>query len=153
VIEPGLSGLIFVWAKRCRNIAQFRLKVHIVEYFLVKEEDKRMALSTQEQMLVEQRVTNEAKSAGVAYLLLIFFGGFGAHRFYLGSTGSAIAMLIMSILGWLTVAIGVGLFLLAAVGIWLIVDLFLIPGIIQQHKDQVRQRLSMQMGSASSLPA
>lgn len=101
-----------------------------------------MALSTQEQMLVEQRVTNEAKSAGVAYLLLIFFGGFGAHRFYLGKTGTAIAMLIMFILGWLTLALVVGIFLLAIVGIWCLVDLFLIPGIVQQHKDSVRMQLS-----------
>lgn len=104
-----------------------------------------MALSTQEQMLVEQRVANEAKSAGVAYLLLIFFGGFGAHRFYLGKTGSAIAMLIMFILGWLTLALVVGAALLVIVGLWCLVDLFLIPGIIQQHKDGVRQKLSSHM--------
>ena len=28
------------------------------------------------------------KSVGVAYLLWAFFGGFGAHRFYLGRSGS-----------------------------------------------------------------
>lgn len=106
-----------------------------------------MALSTQEQMLVEQRVTNEAKSAGVAYLLLIFFGGFGAHRFYLGKTGSAIAMLIMFILGWLTLALVVGAALLVAVGLWCLVDLFLIPGMVQNHKDSVRQNLSAKMVS------
>ncbi len=49
-----------------------------------------MNLTTQQQMLVEQRVTNDAKSPVVAYLLLIFLGGFGAHRFYLGQTGTAI---------------------------------------------------------------
>lgn len=111
-----------------------------------------MALSTQEQMLVEQRVTNEAKSTGLAYLLLIFFGGLGIHRFYLGKTGTGVAMLIMTILGFLTVAIAIGVVLLAIVGIWLLVDLFLIPGMVQQHKDSVRQRLSSSMvavGAAS----
>jgi TM2 domain-containing membrane protein YozV len=119
-------------------------------YFQVNKGTFGMVLSTQEQMLVEQRVTNEAKSAGVAYLLLLFVGGFGAHRFYLGKTGSAIAMLIMFILGWLTLALVVGGVLLVIVGIWCLVDLFLIPGIIQQHKDGVRQRLSSQMITAGA---
>ncbi|NUB42925.1 TM2 domain-containing protein [Fertoebacter nigrum] len=104
-----------------------------------------MTLNTQEQMLVEQRVTNEAKSAGVAYLLVIFFGGLGAHRFYLGSTGSAAAMLVIFILGWITLPIVVGGFLLFAIGIWVLVDLFLIPGMVQKHKEATRQRLSSQM--------
>ena len=34
-----------------------------------------MSISTQEQILIEQRVTNEAKSIGVAYLLWFFLGG------------------------------------------------------------------------------
>jgi TM2 domain-containing membrane protein YozV len=106
------------------------------------ERNAEMALTTQEQILVEQRVMNEAKSAGVAYLLLIFFGGFGAHRFYLGKTGSAAAILIMFILGWLTLAVMVGGLLLLIVGLWCLVDLFLIPGMVQQHKDSVRQKFS-----------
>lgn len=82
---------------------------------------------------VRQQMLYDAnrKSAGVAYLLAIFLGGFGAHRFYLGEKGTAITQLILTIVGWLTVIIVVGLFLLAAVGIWLIVDLFLIPGIVR----------------------
>ena len=108
-----------------------------------------MALSTQEQMLVEQRVTNEAKSAGVAYLLLIFFGGLGAHRFYLGKTGSAVAMLILTILGWLTIAVAVGAVFLIVVGLWILVDLFLIPGMVQQHKDSVRLKFSAHVMSTS----
>lgn len=99
-----------------------------------------MSLTTQQQMLIEQRITNDAKSPVVAYLLLIFLGGFGAHRFYLGKTGTAITMLIMFVLGWLTLVLGVGLLLLIAVGIWSLVDIFLIPGMVQQDKDAIRQR-------------
>ncbi len=73
------------------------------------------------------------KSAGVAYLLLIFLGGFGAHRFYLGKTGTAVGQLALSLLGWLTVMIGVGFLLLAALGVWLIVDLFLVPSIAREQ--------------------
>lgn len=99
-----------------------------------------MSLTTQQQILVEQRITNDAKSPVVAYLLLIFLGGFGAHRFYLGQTGTATTMLVLTILGLMTFVIVVSMFMLAAVGIWCIVDIFLIPGMIQQDKDAIRQR-------------
>lgn len=104
-----------------------------------------MALSTQQQMLVEQRVANDAKSMLVAYLLLIFLGGFGAHRFYLGRTGSAVTMLILFILGWITIWILIGSLMLIAVGIWLIVDLFLIPGMVEADRKSTRARISEEL--------
>lgn len=36
------------------------------------------------------------KSRAVAFLLSFFLGAFGAHRFYAGRGGSAIAMLILT---------------------------------------------------------
>jgi TM2 domain-containing membrane protein YozV len=96
-------------------------------------------------MLIEQRIANDGKSIVVAYLLLIFFGGFGAHRFYLGRTGSAVAQLILFILGWLTFVFVVGIALLLVVGIWVIVDIFLVPGIVQAQKETMRQRLTQEM--------
>jgi len=64
------------------------------------------------------------KSVGVTYLLWLFLGGFGGHRFYIGRTGSAVAMLAMSIIGWATIWIGIGLLPLSILGVWLIVDAF-----------------------------
>jgi TM2 domain-containing membrane protein YozV len=100
-----------------------------------------MGLSVQERMLIEQRVTNEAKSVGAAYLLWFFLGYFGAHRFYLGRAGSGAAQLILLVLGCLTAFI-VGSIPLVGLGIWLIVDAFLIPGMIDEQKGTVRQRLT-----------
>lgn len=102
-----------------------------------------MTLSTQQQMLIEQRVTNEAKSTGAAYLLWFFLGQLGAHRFYLGRPGSGIVQLLLCIMGWATVVIVVGIVPLIILGIWWVVDAFLIPGMIQSQKDKVRQNLSM----------
>lgn len=92
-------------------------------------------LNTQQQMLIEQRLTNSKPSAGVAYLLLIFLGLFGAHRFYLGRTGSAVAQLLLtiSVIGFV-----ISWF-------WVFIDLFLIPGMIREKQDAERQRLTVQM--------
>lgn len=81
-----------------------------------------MGISLQEQMLIEQRVTNEAKSVGAAYLLWFFLWFVSAHRFYLGRPGTA----ILQILSYLV-----------------LIDLFLIPGMVQQHKNEVRKRLTL----------
>jgi TM2 domain-containing membrane protein YozV len=103
-----------------------------------------MHLDTQQQILIEQRIQNDAKSPVVAYLLLIFLGMFGAHRFYLGKTGTAVTMLILTILGIASLVVVVGVFLLAAVGIWTLVDIFLVPGLIREDREQMRQRLTME---------
>jgi TM2 domain-containing membrane protein YozV len=102
-------------------------------------------LHTQERILIEQRVANDAKSPVLAYLLLIFVGGLGIHRFYLGRTGTGIAQLLLFVIGWLTIAVVLGFVLLAVLGIWLIVDLFLIPGIVQAQKEATRQRLTQEL--------
>jgi len=94
----------------------------------------KMGLGTTEQMLIEQRITNDSKNAVIAYLLWFFLWPFGAHRFYLGRIGSAVIMLILS----LTL---VGLFVTI---IWAIVDLFLIPGMVREDRDKLRQQLTME---------
>ncbi len=91
-------------------------------------------LTTQDKILIEQRITNEKPSLSTAFLLGIFLGVFGAHRFYLGRTGSAIAMLILT-------CTLVGLIISIP---WHIVDWFLIPGMVQEKTDQLRRDLTMQ---------
>lgn len=88
-----------------------------------------MGLSTQEQMLIEQRVANEAKSVGAAYLLWLFLWFVSGHRFYLGRPGTA----ILQILSYFII---IGF-------VWLLVDAFLIPGMVQKQKEDVRKRLTM----------
>ncbi|WP_045387866.1 TM2 domain-containing protein [Falsirhodobacter sp. alg1] len=95
----------------------------------------------QQQILIEQRVTNESKSAGIAYALWFFTGSLGGHRFYLGRTGTGLAMLALLIVGVATSILGVGLALLAALGIWVLIDAFLIPGMISADRNALRDRL------------
>lgn len=98
------------------------------------------------QLLIEQRVTNESKSPFVAYLLAILLWGFGAHRFYLGRYMSGAIMLVMSGLGWLTMPILIGWLPIALVAIWMIFDLFLIPGMIREDQAVLRQQLLVEAG-------
>ena len=67
------------------------------------------------------------KDVAAAILFGIFLGGFGAHNFYLDRTGVAIAQLLLTIVGWLTAWFFVGFFLIIGVGIWVLIELFMIP--------------------------
>ena len=98
-----------------------------------------LSLDTQAMMAFE----SQKKSAGVAYLLWFFTGGFGGHRFYLGRAGSAVAQLFLSLLGWpLVIAGGFGFLLLVPLGVWLLIDLFTLGGMVSDHTAQIMVRLN-----------
>jgi TM2 domain-containing membrane protein YozV len=82
------------------------------------------------------------KSTLVAYLLWFFLGYFGAHRFYLGSTGPAIAQLIITLVSIITSFFIIGLVGLFAMFIWWVVDAFLIPGMIANHNSRLIAHLT-----------
>lgn len=71
------------------------------------------------------------KTAVVAYLLWFFLGWFGAHNFYLGRIGVAVAQLILTI-----TVIG-----FVVTFFWVIVDAFLIPGWIRQQNNLLAAQL------------
>ena len=74
-----------------------------------------------------------SKERLVAFLLCGFLGIFGAHRFYAGRTISAVIMLILTILGWLTAFLGVGLVFIGIVSIWALIDFIIV--LIGKFKD------------------
>lgn len=90
------------------------------------------------------------KSVGLAFVFWLFTGGVGGHRFYLGRTGSAVGQLVLSVLGWLTLVAGIGLVFLGALGIWLLVDVFLLSGMVREHNDALMARLNLANGTAAS---
>ena len=91
-----------------------------------------MEPTTQEKILIEQRVTNEGPSIVLAYVLWFFLGAFSAHRFYLGRTGTAILQILLN-------CILVGL-------IWDVLDLFLNPGMVRAKQASLRARLTRDLG-------
>lgn len=62
------------------------------------------------------------KSKIAAGILQIFLGTLGIGRFYMGSTGIAVAQLVLTILGWLTTVILIGFLLLPIVAVWALID-------------------------------
>ena len=84
------------------------------------------------------------KSLVLAYLAWLFFGVFGVHRFYLGRRKTAFAMLALAIgpfvigflLGFLGLAgadveHGLSRVAWAILLVWMLVDIFLIPGMVE----------------------
>lgn len=89
----------------------------------------------------------QMKSTGVAYVLLIFLGGLGAHHFYLNHTGRAIAQLLLWIFGVLPSIFRLGggnmspFTLLAVVlVVWLVVDLFTLAGEVREYNQTAPNR-------------
>ncbi len=73
------------------------------------------------------------KSVAATYLLWFFLGIFGAHRFYAGSKKTGIAQLILlviPIVGW------------ALLALWLLADLFLIPGLVRDYNMQLIEEIT-----------
>jgi len=70
--------------------------------------------------------TEGTKSKMVAGLLAIFLGSLGIHNFYLGYTTKAIIQLVLTIVGYMTMCLIIGFFIVLGVEIWAIVEAVLI---------------------------
>ena len=77
-------------------------------------------------------MVQQPKSMAVAYLLWFFLGSPGIHKFYLNQTGQGILYLCLFLTGWATVWFLIGIIPLVILGILLIIDIFLIPGRVNQ---------------------
>lgn len=69
----------------------------------------------------DTEAATQHKSVGLAYALWFFFGGLGGHRFYLGHIGYALGML----------------FTLGGLGIWALIDAFLLAGAVRRKNDEI----------------
>lgn len=74
-------------------------------------------------------------------MLLLFLGGLGVHRFYLGFNNLAIAQLVCFIIGILTVWIGIGILPLLFTGIVAFIDLFLTVGLTERANATIEQHI------------
>lgn len=103
-----------------------------------------MTSDVQEENIKSMRYDANKKSIVVAYLLWFFVGSLGGHRFYLGRIMSAIILLILTIVCFIITfaTLGLGGFVFLVPGLWLLVDLFLVPGITSAQNNQLIDDLS-----------
>jgi TM2 domain-containing membrane protein YozV len=114
-------------------------------------------LSVNELMVLNSELRDSEKSLGIAYLMLIG-GHWGIHRFYLKRKKTAfgqLALFLFAGLFYILAAVSgvfenntfvILCFLLTALAalalaIWIIVDLFLLPGMVKAWNSQVEQQL------------
>ena len=77
------------------------------------------------------------KSAALAYVLWFFLGLFGIHRIYLKKTTSGVIMLVIGLLSVPLTYVLIGYVGWLVVGVWAIVDLFLIPGWTRDYNNRL----------------
>ena len=83
------------------------------------------------------------KSVMVAYVLWFFFGWLGAHRFYLRRIASAVVMLVLCIVSVPLTIVAIGYVGFAVLGVWALVDAFLIPGLTRDYNNRLITSLGM----------
>lgn len=82
-------------------------------------------LTSEELQLLSSEMSKKQKSTGTTWLLWFFTSSLGGHRFYLGKTGSAVGMLLT----------------LGGLGIWSLIDLFLLNGMIRNTNDKIENEI------------
>ncbi|SFS44957.1 NINE protein [Paenibacillus sp. BC26] len=115
-------------------------------------------LTLSELLILNSELRGAEKSPAVAYLMLLG-GHLGLHRFYLKRIGSGIAQLLLfiaAVLFYFVSAISsavsstsaftilaIILCILSGVAlfVWVIVDLFLLPGMIRSYNEGVKQEI------------
>lgn len=95
---------------------------------------ERQKLSPQEEqsrfMQAQARYEGDQKSPVVMWLMWLFLGGIGGHRYYLGNVGYAVGMTLT----------------LGGLGIWTLIDAFFINGALRRENAKIRQTHFNQAG-------
>jgi TM2 domain-containing membrane protein YozV len=119
-------------------------------------------LTDRQLSVFNSEMAKHQKSTGVAYVLWIFLGTIGIHKFYMGKGKQGLLYLLLGLAGWIALIVGfasgagaetaeaagaamapglvVGVVLLGILGILLLVDLFTIPRqISRQYEAKERE--------------
>lgn len=97
----------------------------------------KQGLTSEQLLMVNAEVERKGKNKMVMYLLWWFTGAIGGHRFYLGDTGYAVAMLL---LGWATLFI------------WPLIDVFFIGKRLEAYNERLELEAIQQVKSQSNAP-
>lgn len=124
--------------------------------------DKKAQLSEKQLVILESELKKKRKSMPLAYILLIFLGFLGVHKFYLGKTKQGVLYVLLSVVGFISLVVGeftglisfgasgttlftFGLVCAGVLGVMLIIDLFTTPGQVRQFNETVESRIIDQL--------
>jgi TM2 domain-containing membrane protein YozV len=96
-------------------------------------------LSERELALLESEMRARSKSTLVAFVLWLFLGMLGAHRFYLNRKG--IAFVVTFVVGLALTVIIVGFLVLFVEGIFVLIDAFRLPRFVEQANAATEQQV------------
>ncbi|WP_128895821.1 TM2 domain-containing protein [Longirhabdus pacifica] len=82
-------------------------------------------LTTQQLQMLSGEFEKRKKSTGTTWILWLFLGGIGGHRYYLGNIPQAIIMTLT--LGFL--------------GFWTLIDAFMISGAIRKANEKIESEI------------
>jgi len=77
------------------------------------------------------------RSLAVSYALWFLVGLLGGHRFYNRKFASAILQMISTLFGLLLTLVFIGV-----IGIWVLIDVFLIPGWVKRYNSKLVESIS-----------
>lgn len=87
-------------------------------------------LSSQELLILQSELDKKGKSKTPAWLLWLFTGGIGGHRYYMGDIGYAVAMTLT----------------LGGLGVWSLIDAFFINGAIDKKNEEIERDVMVKLG-------
>ncbi|WP_204256704.1 TM2 domain-containing protein [Mammaliicoccus sciuri] len=87
-------------------------------------------LSSQELLILQSELDKKGKSKTPAWLLWLFTGGIGGHRYYMGDVGYAVLMTLT----------------LGGLGLWTLIDAFLINGAIDKKNEEIERDVMVKLG-------
>ena len=119
----------------------------------IKEKEQ---LTEKQMSILNSEMDKRKKSVGLSYVLFIFFGSLGVHKFYLGNKKMGIIYLVLGIFGWIAILTGsisaissegasgggasiIGLICIIVLAIMLLVDLFTIPKQVRKKYEEEEQ--------------
>lgn len=90
-------------------------------------------LTSEQLLMVESELERRKKSKVIMYLMWLFLGGIGGHRYYLGDIGYAILMTLT----------------LGGFGFWTLIDLFLIGKRLEKKTAQLELEIIQHVKAVS----
>jgi len=121
--------------------------------------NRKQELTMEQLAVLENEMQKQRKSLGLAYVLCIFLGGLGIHKFYLQETTQGILYLLLGIFSFringrwgvfhrlsplvpLVIDFSqLGSFCSIALGLLILIDLFTLPGQVRKTTESMENKI------------